>query len=137
MASARSSTPASPERLPERAELLQGTLDLLVLRVLQTGPNHGYGIARRLRERSDEVILVEEGTLYPALHRLERRGFVESEWRITETNRRAKYYRLTSSGSARLETELASWARLSGAIERVLTTARCTLGKARLEGASL
>ncbi|MFO0872739.1 MAG: PadR family transcriptional regulator [Phycisphaerales bacterium] len=104
----------------ERAAILQGTLDLLILRTLAAGANHGYGIAKRLRETSDEVILVEEGTLYPAVHRLEKRGFVESEWQITETNRRAKFYRLTRDGRAKLKTDTVAWETLSGAIDRVL-----------------
>lgn len=111
-----------PPTAPERAAILQGTLDLLILRTLSAGANHGYGIAKRLRETSDEVILVEEGTLYPAVHRLEKRGFVESEWQMTDTNRRAKYYRLTRDGRAKLKTEIVAWETLSGAIDRVLGT---------------
>lgn len=111
-----------------RPEILQGTLDLLVLRVLRNGPNHGYGIAKRLREASEEVILVEEGTLYPALHRLEKRGAIESEWRMSDTNRRAKYYRLTTDGRAKLAAETSAWATLSGAIDRVLGAARSVSG---------
>jgi len=122
--STRASDKEPPAPGSERAELLQGTLDLLVLRVLRNGANHGYGIAKRLREASDEVILVEEGTLYPALHRLEKRGSIEAEWRMTDTNRRAKFYRLTRDGKAKLEAEASAWAALSGAIDRVLTTAR-------------
>jgi len=114
---------------PERAEILQGTLELLILRVLNAGPNHGYGIAKRLRESSGEVILVEEGSLYPALHRLGKRGFVESEWRLTETNRRARFYRLTQSGRGRLESQRASWTRVSTAIDQVLSTARRAAGE--------
>src|SRR3954471_14870332 len=88
-------------------ELLQGTLDLLVLRTLSTGPMHGYTVAREIKERSKSVFLVEEGALYPALHRLERNGWVESEWGLSANNRKAKFYQLTARGRAQLRAELA------------------------------
>src|SRR5690242_19145633 len=87
-------------------DLLQGTLDLLVLRTLSGGPMHGYTVAREIKERSKSVFLVEEGALYPALHRLERAGFVESEWGLSENNRKAKFYQLTARGRAQLRAEL-------------------------------
>lgn len=107
---------------PTRPDLLQGTLDLLILKTLAPGPNHGYGIARRIHQLSDEVLRVEEGSLYPALHRLERRGHLESEWRQSETNRRAKYYRVTRAGRAQLRADTESWTQLSTAIGKVLNT---------------
>ena len=102
------------------AELIQGTLDLLILKTLSIGSNHGYGVARRIRQVSDEVLRVEEGSLYPALHRLERRGLIRAEWRRSETNRRAKYYELTAAGRKQLTASEAHWNRLSGAVGRVL-----------------
>lgn len=105
-------------------ELLQGTLDMLILKTLAAGPNHGYGIARRIRQVSDEVLRVEEGSLYPALHRLEKRRCLASEWRRSEANRRAKYYRLTGRGRARLGEQVATWNLLAGAIGRVLGARR-------------
>jgi PadR family transcriptional regulator, regulatory protein PadR len=101
-------------------DLLQGTLDMLLLKALQLEPLHGYAIARRVQQLSAEVLKVEEGSLYPALHRIEERGWVESEWGISENNRRAKYYRLTRKGRKQLETESAEWRRLSIAISRVM-----------------
>lgn len=103
-------------------ELLHGTLDMMILKTLAaTGSNHGYGVARRIRQTSGDVLLVEEGSLYPALHRLEKRGFIEPEWRASENNRRAKYYALTRAGRARLRTETRSWSRLAGAIGKVMS----------------
>jgi PadR family transcriptional regulator PadR len=104
-------------------ELLQGTLDMMILKTLSAGPNHGYGVMRRIRQVTDEVLQVEEGSLYPALHRLEKRGFVRSEWRRSESNRRAKYYRLTPKGRSQLRTETARWADLSAAIGKVMDAA--------------
>jgi PadR family transcriptional regulator, regulatory protein PadR len=104
-------------------ELLQGTLDLLVLKTLTWGPTHGYGVARMIRERSGDVFLVEEGALYPALHRLEKQGWIESEWGISENNRKAKFYRLTSRGRAQLRTELATWNRYAKAVADVVQPA--------------
>ncbi len=103
-------------------DLLQGTLDMMILKTLSPGPNHGYGIARRIRQTSEDVLRVEEGSLYPALHRLEKRRYLTSEWRRSESNRRAKYYRLTPAGRARLKTETATWTELSSAVGRVMGT---------------
>jgi PadR family transcriptional regulator PadR len=102
------------------AELLQGTLDLLILRTLATGEKHGYEIAEWIHVASAEALSVEEGALYPALHRLELRGLVAAEWDVSANNRRAKYYRLTASGRKRLKDTSESWRRASQAINRVL-----------------
>jgi PadR family transcriptional regulator PadR len=107
----------------DKAELLQGTLDLLVLKAVQIEPQHGFGIAQRIQQLSSDVLRIEQGSLYPALYRLEERGWIAAEWRSTEHNRRAKYYELTRSGRKQLETEEASWARLSGAVNQVLALA--------------
>ena len=104
-------------------DLLQGTLDLLVLRTLVWGPMHGYAVARLIKERSGSVFLVEEGALYPALHRLERKTWVASEWGVSENNRKAKYYELTPAGRAALRGELAEWQRYIKAVEGVLQPA--------------
>ena len=101
-------------------DLLQGTLDLLILRSLGTGANHGYGIATRLHQLSDDVLKVEEGSLYPALYRLEEQGLIESEWRATENNRKAKFYTLTRRGRSAALAEHEAWLRLSKAVTRVL-----------------
>jgi transcriptional regulator len=103
-----------------RLDLLQGTLDMLLLKALQLEPLHGYAIARRVQQLSEHALRVEEGSLYPALHRIEERGFVESDWGTSENNRRAKYYRLTRAGRKRLEAEAGEWKRLSLAITRVM-----------------
>ncbi len=103
-----------------RFDLLHGTLDLLVLEVLTAGPNHGYGITQRIHDLSDNVLKVEEGSLYPALYRMEEQGFVEAAWRSTENNRKAKFYSLTRKGRRVAEAERESWTRLSGAVMRVL-----------------
>ena len=104
-------------------DLMQGTLDLLVLRTLTWGAMHGYAVARQIRERSREVILVEEGALYPALHRMERRGWIRAEWGLSENNRRAKYYELTPLGREQLRRELTTWTRYTEAVARVLAPA--------------
>jgi PadR family transcriptional regulator, regulatory protein PadR len=101
-------------------DLLQGTLDLLILQTLSCGPNHGYGIAQRIRELSDDVLRIEEGSLYPALYRLEQQGLIESEWRLTENNRTGKFYELTRKGRHAARAERDGWARLSKAVSRVL-----------------
>jgi PadR family transcriptional regulator PadR len=100
--------------------LVQGTLDLLVLGTLASGPLHGYGIATLVNQRSDGELTVEDAALYQALHRLDRQGFVEAEWRPSENNRRARYYTLTAGGRKRLRDEAASWRRYSRAVEAVL-----------------
>ncbi len=104
-------------------DLLQGTLDLLVLRTLRTGPQHGWGIAQRIQQISEDVLRVNQGSLYPALHRLEHEGWIEAEWGSSDNNRRAKFYRLTRAGEKRLGEETASWERLSTAVARVLRMA--------------
>lgn len=101
-------------------DLLQGTLDLLILKSLFAAPNHGYGIAMRIHQLSDDVLRVEEGSLYPALYRMEDQGLIESEWRTTENNRRAKFYKLTRKGRSVGDAEVESWQRLSRAVTKVL-----------------
>jgi PadR family transcriptional regulator, regulatory protein PadR len=103
-----------------RIDLIQGTLDLLVLKSLSTGPNHGYGIAMRIHQLSDDVLRVEEGSLYPALYRMEEQGLIDSEWQVTENNRKAKFYKLTRKGRTAADAEHDSWLRLSKAVTRVL-----------------
>jgi transcriptional regulator len=107
----------------DRSELLQGTLDLLALKVLSLGPMHGWGISERIRMLSEDVFDVNQGSLYPALQRLKRRGWIRSEWRLSEKNRRARYYELTRAGWKQLEAERAAWRRSSTAVERVLAVA--------------
>lgn len=104
-------------------DLLAGTLDMLVLRTLLAGPNHGFGIALRIATRSDDVILVEEGTLYPALHRLEDRGWIASEWGTSDNNRRAKFYSLSARGRRELDRESRRWTLLSAAVTKVMEPA--------------
>lgn len=101
-------------------DLLQGTLDLLILKTLSWGPAHGYAVARWIEQLTGEVLQIGEGSLYPALHRLEEREWVEAEWRVSERNRRAKYYRLTAKGRAQLRVESASWERFVDAVAKVL-----------------
>ena len=104
-------------------DLLQGTLGMLILKALARGPLHGYGVAELIHQRSEDVLRVEEGALYPALHRLELRGLLGSEWGASENNRRAKYYRLTAAGRRQLEAESAQWNRMVTAMARVMETA--------------
>src|SRR5438270_13114483 len=106
--------------MAEKSDLLQGTLDLLILKVVAFGPVHGYAIAQRLEQVSRGVIQVPEGSLYPALHRLENRGLMAADWKQTETGREAKFYRLTRKGRKQLETEAASWQRLIEAVGLIL-----------------
>ena len=107
---------------PVAAKDLHGTLDALVLKTLSWGPRHGYAIARWIRETTDDALRVEEGALYPALHRLELRGYLRSEWGTSDNNRRAKYYRLTPQGRRQLEREAAQWSRIAAAVTRVMQT---------------
>ena len=104
----------------ERLELLQGTLDMLILRTLQWGPQHGHGIGQAIRSQSDDVLQVETGSLYPALHRLVKRGWLKADWGVSEANQRARYYRLTPAGRAQLLREQTRWARLVDAIGRIM-----------------
>lgn len=110
----------SARRTAAKADLLQGTLDMLVLKTLALEPMHGWGIAQRIGQISGEVLRVEQGSLYPALHRLEMQGLIAAAWGISENNRRARYYRLRPAGQKRLAAEAASWERVSGAIARVM-----------------
>lgn len=103
-------------------EVLQGTLDLLILKSLSLEPMHGWAVAQRIQQVSRDVLRLNQGSLYPALHRLEQRGAIHSEWRVTEGGRRAKYYRLTRAGRRKLAQETESWRRFSGAVERILRT---------------
>jgi PadR family transcriptional regulator, regulatory protein PadR len=107
----------------KKLELLQGTLDMLILKTLEVGPRHGYRIAERIEQVSKDVLAIEEGSLYPALHRLVKRRWIESAWGLSENNRKAKYYTLTKAGRQQLESESVDWARLSEAITRVMRTA--------------
>lgn len=108
----------------ERVDLLQGTLDLLILRTLQLGPAHGHAIAKAIQFRSDDVLQVEEGSLYPALHRLIKRGWITLEQGTSENNRRANFYKLTAKGRKQLALETSKWDRLSGAIAQILRPVR-------------
>ena len=103
-----------------RLELLQGTLDMLILRTLQWGPQHGHGIGQAIRAQSEDLLKVETGSLYPALHRLEKRGWLRAEWGVSEANQKAKYYRLTATGKAQLAREQDRWSQLVHAIGRIM-----------------
>jgi PadR family transcriptional regulator PadR len=107
----------------ERLELPQGTLDLLILKALALEPMHGWAISERLQQISHEALKVQQGSLYPALHRLERRGWIKAQWATSENNRRAKYYRLTPRGQKQLEMETAAWRKLAAAVGHVLDMA--------------
>jgi transcriptional regulator len=107
-------------RYKNRIELLQGTLDMLILQTLQWGPQHGHGIGQAIRANSDEMLQVETGSLYPALHRLAKRGWITSEWKTSEKNQRAKYYKLTRSGKKQLSAEQSQWKLLVKAISRIM-----------------
>ena len=106
------------------SDLFTGTLDVLILRAVSWGPSHGYAIGRWIRESTDEVLTVQEGALYPALHRLERRGLLSEEWRLTETGRQAKFYALTPAGRAHLKAEVARWHRFQTAVNAALAPAK-------------
>ena len=105
-----------------KLDVLQGTLDLLILRTLQWGPQHGHGIGQVIRARSDDLLQVEHGSLYPALHRLRREGWIESEWGVTQNNQRAKFYRLTPTGRKQLASEQSRWDQMSRAMAMVLNS---------------
>jgi PadR family transcriptional regulator, regulatory protein PadR len=104
----------------QRVDLPQGTLDLLILRTLSLGPQHGWAISERVQQVSSDVLRIQQGSLYPALHRLERRGWIKAKWGTSENNRRAKYYELTRSGMKQLEAETDSWRKLTAAVAQVL-----------------
>lgn len=106
-----------------RTDLLQGTLELLILKTLSRDTMHGYGIAQRIHKEVDDLLRIEDGSLYPALYRMEERGWISSEWGVSDNNRRAKFYKLTRAGRKRLEGEQANWERVSQAVARILQTA--------------
>ena len=106
--------------MAQRIDLPQGTLDLLVLRTLALGPQHGWGISERVQQMSSDVLRIQQGSLYPGLHRLERRGWIKARWGTSENNRRAKYYELTRSGRRQLEAEQDVWKKLTAAVAQVL-----------------
>ena len=106
-----------------RTDLMQGTLELLILKTLSRDSMHGYGIAQRIHEAVDDLLKVEDGSLYPALYRMEERGWISSEWGLSENNRRAKFYKLTRAGRKQLDSESANWERVSEAVTRILQTA--------------
>ena len=108
---------------PDRTDVLQGTLDLLVLRALSIEPMHGWGLAQRIEQMSGDVFAIQQGTLYPSLQRMKRKGWVDSTWRVTENNRRARYYALTALGRRQLDAERAQWERAAGAVNGVLNWA--------------
>jgi len=109
--------------MAQKTDLLQGTLDMLVLRVLSRGELHGWGITQKLEQLSKKALQVDEGSLYPALYRMEDKGWIEAEWKMTEKNRRAKFYALTRTGRKQLEAEKESWARMTGIIAQVMQSA--------------
>ncbi|HEV2288735.1 MAG TPA: PadR family transcriptional regulator [Candidatus Acidoferrales bacterium] len=109
--------------MEDRSEFLKGTLDMLILKVVALGPIHGYAISQRIQQISRDFFQVQQGSLYPALHRLENRGLLGAEWRATETGREAKFYALTKKGRKQLEAEMASWERISDAVALILRTA--------------
>jgi len=110
------------EMTDDKSDLLQGTLDMLILKTLALGSRHGYGISVRIRQLSADVLRIGQGSLYPALYRLERRGWVATEWGESENNRRAKFYRITAAGKKQLAAEARDWERLSAAVARIMET---------------
>ena len=105
-----------------KGDLLQGTLDLLILKTLALGAQHGWGISQRIQQMSEDVLRVNQGSLYPALHRLEEQGWIASEWGVSDNNREAKFYRLTKTGQRQLQRETEQWSRMSAAVARILST---------------
>jgi PadR family transcriptional regulator PadR len=108
---------------PTTTDLLQGTLDLLILKTLSLGPQHGWGVAQRIQQTSRDLLQINQGSLYPALHRLEEQGWIESEWGVSDNNRRAKFYRLTGEGRAQLDRETESWRQYADAVRWILQSA--------------
>jgi transcriptional regulator len=108
----------------EKSDLLQGTLDMLILKIVALGPVHGYGISQRIRQISQQALQVQQGSLYPALHRLEKRGWLEADWGQSDKGRQAKFYRLSSKGREQLAKEESSWRRLAGAVTVIMETAQ-------------
>ena len=108
--------------MASKSDLLQGTLDLLILKTLSTGAMHGWGISQRIQQVSGDVVQVQQGSLYPALHRLEQQGLISAEWGASENKRQAKFYALTADGRKQLDQETANWERMSGAVARILAT---------------
>ena len=104
----------------QKSDLPQGTLDLLILKALSLGPMHGYGVGQRIQQLAEEMLQIEEGTLYPALYRIEQRGWIKSEWGVSENNRRARFYKLTRAGRKQLAVEESQWERLTSAVAKVL-----------------
>jgi PadR family transcriptional regulator, regulatory protein PadR len=104
----------------DRVELPQGTLDLIILRTLSSGPQHGWAVSERVQQVSSDILQIQQGSLYPALHRLERRGWIKAKWGVSDNNRRAKYYELTKSGQEQLKVETASWHKLTAAVAQIL-----------------
>lgn len=115
--------PPEAPPLESRLDLLQGTLDLLILRTLRLGPMHGWAVSERIQQISEDVLRVNQGSLYPAMHRLEHRGWIKAKWGVSELGRRARFYELTATGRKQLEIESRNWARLTAAIARVLESA--------------
>ena len=111
---------AKRRRFENQVELVQGTLDMLILRTLQWGPQHGHGIKVAIRASSDEALQIDHGSLYPALHRLERQGWIDADWKVSDKNQRAKYYRLTPAGRKQLAAERSRWNRIVDVIARVM-----------------
>jgi len=108
----------------EKSDLLQGTLDMLILKIVALGPVHGYGISQRIRQISKEVLKVQQGSLYPALHRLEKRGWLEAEWGESENGREAKFYKLSAKGRKQLQSEESNWERLAQAVTQIMQMAQ-------------
>ena len=121
---------AKRRRFENQIELVQGTLDMLILRTLQWGPQHGHGIKVAIRASSDEALQVDHGSLYPALHRLERQGWIDADWKVSDKNQRAKYYRLTPAGRKQLAAEQSRWNRIVDVIARVMKGPATNKGKA-------
>ena len=121
---------AKRRRFENQIELVQGTLDMLILRTLQWGPQHGHGIKVAIRASSDEALQIDHGSLYPALHRLERKGWIDADWKVSDKNQRAKYYRLTPAGRKQLAAEQSRWNRIVDVIARVMKGPAIDKGKA-------